>query len=86
MNAKWTQQLISERVAEGYVLEDFKAVIDVKGKQWENDPRMRNYFRPSTLFSPAHFENYLNEVPVEPDWRPVAYEAVDLDFGKGEFG
>ncbi|BAQ10875.1 hypothetical protein OXB_2404 [Bacillus sp. OxB-1] len=84
-NAKWSQQLIRERLAEGYALKDFKAVIDVKGKQWENDPRMRKYLRPSTLFSPAHFENYLNEVPAEPDWKPVAYEAVDLDFGKGEF-
>jgi len=85
-NAKWTQQLIRDRLAEGYALEDFKAVIDEKGKQWENDRRMHNYLRPSTLFSPAHFENYLNEVPVQPDKKPVAYKAVVLDFGEGEFG
>ena len=63
---------ISARIAEGRTLEDFKHVIDIKvakwkGKTWKDTRtgEMVNgddYLRPSTLFRPGNFENYLNEM------------------------
>lgn len=54
-----TQSLIRARMSEGYTLEDFKAVIDVKCEEWLNTP-MEKYLRPETLFG-TKFEGYLNE-------------------------
>ena len=84
--SKATERFIIARLNEGHNLDDFKAVIDVKAKQWLNDQQMNSYLRPSTLFSPTNFENYLNEAPAaKPAQNPVAYQAPVLDFGKGEF-
>ena len=59
-SSKKTQSLIRARLNEGYGVEDFKAVIYKKGKQWVNDPKMCKFLRPETLFS-NKFEGYLNE-------------------------
>lgn len=82
-----TRKFINGRIADGYGLDDFKAVIDAKVGQWRNDPQMSNYLRPSTLFTPTNFENYLNEnqaqnVQATPVRGP---RPPQLDFGKGEF-
>lgn len=58
-----TRKLISGRLAEGRTLEDFKTVIDRKHAKWKDDPKMKDYIRPSTLFRPGNFEDYLNERP-----------------------
>lgn len=58
-----TKKHIFGRLKEGYSLEDFKRVIDVKCDQWLKDEKMKAYLRPDTLFTPAHFEAYLNEAP-----------------------
>ena len=58
---KTTQSQINARMNEGRTVEDFKAVIDLKVEQWKNDDKMSTYLRPSTLFSPKNFENYVNE-------------------------
>ena len=50
---------IRERLAEGFVEEDFYAVVDVKTPQWQNE-KMRAYLRPSTLFG-QKMDNYLQE-------------------------
>ena len=65
--SKDTQKHIRARFDEGYTLEDFKRVIDVKVSQWGKEPRtgekdMRAYLRPSTLFG-TKFEGYLQEKP-----------------------
>lgn len=57
------RKLISGRVSEGRTLEDFLRVIDVKCSHWLDDPKMSEYLRPSTLFRPMNFENYLNQEP-----------------------
>lgn len=57
---KETQRLIKARWNEGYTLEQFKTVIDVKSSQWLYKPEMLGYLRPMTLFS-TKFESYLNE-------------------------
>jgi len=58
---KPTQALINGRFAEGRTLADFLHVIDVKCAQWLGDPKWEAYLRPSTLFRPTNFENYLNQ-------------------------
>ena len=57
---KATQRLINGRVKEGATLADFKHVITVKCRQWQGTS-MQQYLRPSTLFSPQHFEEYAQE-------------------------
>lgn len=88
---KATQQHINARFREGYTLEEFKAVIDVKTKQWLNDEKMNSYLRPSTLFIPENFENYLNETDLRRNGAAKAQntqkakpQAPQLDFSKGE--
>lgn len=58
---KKTQDLIKARVNDGFVLEDFKIVIDKKTNDWLNDKKMSVYLRPETLFS-NKFEGYLNQI------------------------
>lgn len=85
------KKFVSGRLRDGYTLDDFKRVVDIKAAQWLNNPEMNAYLRPSTLFSATNFENYLNEnrkvgspstigkLNSTPLPRPF-----DLDFSKGE--
>ena len=57
---KKTQSLIKARFGEGFTLQDFKDVIDIKSNQWLRDSKMKVYLRPETLFG-TKFEGYLNE-------------------------
>jgi uncharacterized phage protein (TIGR02220 family) len=57
------QSIIKARQNEGFALQDFYDVIDIKCSQWLNDANMYKYLRPSTLFAPTHFQEYLNEAP-----------------------
>lgn len=63
-NGKKMKELIRARMNEGYMVEDFKTVIDKKFKSWGNDPKMSLYLRPSTLFG-TRFGEYLNEYQAE---------------------
>jgi len=69
---KKTQSLINARIKEGFTLDDFKKVIDIKCSQWL-DTEMEKYLRPETLFG-TKFEGYLNEkqkqkAPEPSNWR-----------------
>lgn len=55
-----TKELIKARYNEGFGLEDFKKVIDIKTAEWLNDNKMKQYLRPTTLFG-TKFESYLNQ-------------------------
>ena len=55
---KETSGLINARLKE-YSVEDLLLVINHKAA-WLKDAKMKEYYRPSTLFRPTHFENYLN--------------------------
>ncbi|MCC0698936.1 conserved phage C-terminal domain-containing protein [Clostridioides sp. ZZV15-6383] len=59
INSPISIKLINERLKEGYVLEDFYKVIEVKVAKWKNTI-MEMYIRPETLFS-YKFESYVNE-------------------------
>ena len=55
-----TRKHIRGRYNDGFVLEDFKKVIDNKCTEWKGT-NMEQYLRPETLFSPSKFESYLNQ-------------------------
>ncbi len=56
---------IGELLAAGYTESDFIQVIDSKVAEWKDDPKMRSYLRPRTLFGDK-FEEYVSgPVPVE---------------------
>lgn len=55
-----TQAHIRARWHEGYRLDDFIRVIDVKCDEWLDDTKMRKYLCPDTLFG-TKFEKYLNQ-------------------------
>lgn len=69
-NSKATQSKINARLNEGYVLDDFIAVIDKKFNEW-NNTEFEQYLCPETLFGPK-FEKYLNQKSTKkgnkPDW------------------
>ena len=58
-STKNTQSFINARLKEGFIVEDFKKVIDVKVENWIGTD-FEKYLRPATLFG-TKFENYLNE-------------------------
>lgn len=59
--SKSNRKLIKARFNEGYKLEDFIKVIDIKTNEWINDEKMKNYLQPSTLFRGSNFDKYLNQ-------------------------
>lgn len=54
------QKTIKGRMADGYQYQDFVSVIRFKCSQWAGTT-MEKYIRPSTLFAPSHFGEYLTE-------------------------
>ena len=62
VKTKKTAQLIHKLLDNGFTVEDFERVIDIKCKQWLSNEKMNQYLRPRTLFS-EKFEDYLNEAP-----------------------
>lgn len=66
-----TRRLIAARLAEGFTVNDFKAVISKKAKEWQGTD-MAQYLRPETLFG-TKFEGYLNQPEVKNNRRsPVS--------------
>lgn len=63
-NVQGHQRHIRARFKEGYELEDFKKVIDIKVSHWLNDEKYNQYLRPETLFG-SKFDDYLNQEPKE---------------------
>lgn len=55
-----TRKDIHARYEEGFTYDDFLTVIDKKVEEWGNNPRMKKYLRPETLFG-GKFERYLTE-------------------------
>lgn len=53
-----TKRCIHARVKEGFTLDDFHKVIIAKVSEWKDNPSMKQYIRPETLFG-TKFESYL---------------------------
>lgn len=65
----------------GRTVEDIRRVVRTKRRQWEGDPRMARYLRPSTIFK--NFEDYVNEQEVserEPDFSDAVRPGDDASF------
>ncbi len=69
-----TRKHITARLKEGYTVDDFKKVIDLKINDWRNTD-MSKYLRPETLFG-VKFESYLNS-PVKNDDPYRGYELLN---------
>lgn len=54
------KKLINARLNEGATKQDFYLITKHKAIQWK-DNDMNQWLKPSTLFIPKHFEDYLNE-------------------------
>ena len=55
------KHLIRNLMAKGYITQDFLHVHEIKAAKWLSDPAMADYLRPSTLYRPSHFDEYLAE-------------------------
>lgn len=69
-SSKANQKLIQARLKEGYSIDDFKKVIDIKTEKWLTDTSMCQYLRPETLFG-NKFEGYLNEKHITSHHEPT---------------
>lgn len=74
-NSKIAISNINARLKEGYTLDDFKKVIQVKSTKWIGT-KWEDYLTPNTLFG-TKFESYLNENINTPKTKQEsAYEQV----------
>lgn len=76
-DSKAIREMINGRLSEGYTVEDFKTVISNMASEWSGDEKMSQYLRPSTLFAPTHFPEYLNRKPKP---KKQSYFGDDDDF------
>lgn len=60
IRGRWNDNVRKDKTPE-QKLADFKKVIDNKAFDWQGDAKMWNYMKPSTLFAPSHFDEYLNQ-------------------------
>jgi uncharacterized phage protein (TIGR02220 family) len=58
--SKGNHSFINARIKEGFALNNFIHVIDVKCQEWIGTEQ-EQYLRPETLFCKKHFESYLNQ-------------------------
>ncbi|MBQ9316808.1 MAG: phage replisome organizer N-terminal domain-containing protein [Atopobiaceae bacterium] len=73
------RKVIRARLSGGYTVDDLKAVIDAKCAEWLNDQHFCKYLRPSTLFAPGHFDEYLaNARSSPPQARAPGGQPIDF--------
>ena len=77
---KKTKNLIKARYNDGFVIDDFKIVIDTKSAEWLNDNKMNKFLRPETLFG-TKFESYLNQKFVNNRTEYDANAKIDEELG-----
>ena len=79
-NSPKTKALIKARWNEGYRLDDFKHVVNVKTREWTGTD-YEKFLRPETLFGPK-FENYVNQKPIKkdnvPEWSKPDYKEIAM--------
>lgn len=71
-------KLVKSRLSEGYTLDDFKKVVDLKFDEWKATD-MSKYIRPETLFG-NKFDGYLNQLPVNNSNGNYISDELDLPF------
>lgn len=86
-NSKNAQRHINARLTEGYKVDDFKYVIDIKAAKWMGTS-MEQFCRPETLFG-NKFDSYLNETSSQNEQQSrfvTTQRAVDEAKGFDFFG
>lgn len=73
--------LIQKLFKEKYTSEDIKSVVDYRLETWGDDPKMREYLRPSTIFRLSNFENYVVEAKNKKEKMKKITEGLRLDEG-----
>jgi len=73
------KKLVNARCNEGYDLDDFKHVIDVKCSQWIGTD-FEKFLRPSTLFNATKFAEYHSE-KLKPSSRDRMSSVVNSQIG-----
>jgi len=56
---------ILARFKEGYTIEEVRAVVAMKVREWSHDDKMCKYLRPATLFNREKFNQYAGELECE---------------------
>jgi uncharacterized phage protein (TIGR02220 family) len=59
-DSKMVRAGLVRRLKAGATEADCLAVVDNRWREWGDDPKMRQYFNPETLFRETNFEKYLN--------------------------
>ena len=78
-----TKEKINARLNEGYILDDFIAVIDNKVSEWLGT-EFEKFLCPETLFGPK-FEKYLNQKRRKtPDWFNQDIDSKDVSVDEQE--
>lgn len=80
---------ISQRLKDGFTVEDLKSVVDKKTLEWLNDDKMNQFLNPETLFRPKKFEIYLNsknkvKTETEDDGKYKNIKTTHIDNVTGE--
>lgn len=71
---------IIARLKEGYTFDDCALVIQDRKEKWGKDQKMCEYLRPSTIFLPTNFQNYLNSAQrLKSDNRYGSYSAENVE-------
>lgn len=79
-------KIINARLKEGRSYEDFEKIIRVKSFQWVDNVKMRNCLKPTTLFIPAHFADYLAEFESEAVFYAAQKNAPKVVPNQSKFG
>lgn len=53
---------IYARLKEGHTIEEIRAVVAMKVREWQYDDKMCKYLRPATLFNCKLFNQYVGEL------------------------
>ena len=83
------KKLINARFADGYTFQDFQAVHRKMDKAWNNDPKMKPFLRPQTLYT-GRFSSYLNWPDTEnkpcpyDSNKPCYFDCTGCDYAKKE--
>jgi uncharacterized phage protein (TIGR02220 family) len=64
---------IRARLRSGATVEQIRAVIAVKAREWNGRADMATYLRPETLFRASKFESYLGQLPA------TAFERTEVE-------
>lgn len=81
---KGTKAAIRARWNEGFTLDDFKAVIQQKCRDWKGNAKMSEYLRPNTLFG-TKFESYLQKAEVLPGVDNTIESRIDCQLDEESF-